>query len=360
MDIIPLEIFTIIKKFSNEHDKSSLRLLSHKFYKWTNHYYETDVFKFKSYRHFNEYLKYRGYTPFYSEFNSIHFYEMISFKQFFPESYQKIVKCNIIDGTRCLETDTIELPDSIKQLTINYNCRIVKLPENLKYLKIGFSYNYKLPPLPDKLEELLLMLDYNHPIYKFPKNLKKLILSNCYNHPIDKFPKHLRELQIGKSYSYQLPELPKSLIHLTYMSNHIDLPQLPDSLNILHIGRNQYLNNLPTNLKSLYLMNNYNTELYNLPSSLQYLYLSYMYDKYLPELPEGLKILDLGLFYNKPIIKLPESLERINLSMRYEHPLPNIPKSLTVIRMDKDYCYKPTDYNITIEYINLPLSHNIS
>jgi hypothetical protein len=357
MNNIPLEIFSMIKQYCNNQDKSKLRLLSRKFYKWTNHYYETDIFKFNSYTNYHQYLKYRGYSPFYSEFSSIHFYEMLSFKQFFPESYNKILKCNIIDGPICIESDTIELPEGLTHLTINYNCKINKLPDKLTYLKVGFSYDRRLPPLPENLEELLLMLDYNHKIEKFPKNLKKIVLSNCYNHKIDKFPKKLRELQIGKSYSHSLPELPNSLIYFSYASNHIDLPYLPDNINILHIGRDQNIERLPSKLKSLYLMNRFNSELPDLPETLEYLYLSYMYDKYLPVLPEGLKILDLGLFYNKPIIKLPESLERINLSMRYEHPLPNIPKSLKFIKMDKNYSYKHLITNAVIEYINLPTSH---
>lgn len=212
------------------------------------------------------------------------------------------------------------LPDNITHLELpnNYNEPLLKLPNNLKILKLGLRYNQNIN-LPEGLEQFICVYEHmdlwNQNIV-YPKSLKKLILGNKFNQPLDNLPPNLETLMINSYiFNHPLDNLPYNLKHLIIIScSNFDksLDNLPATLkSLVIIGKyDQPLDNLPIKLKTLIIHSEYSHSLNNLPLDLQYLSLvfySFQYDYTFDNLPPNLEYI---------IIKLIASYENKNIIMK--------------------------------------------
>lgn len=102
--------------------------------------------------------------------------------------------------------------------------------------------------------------------------------------------------------------------------------------NAIHFDNdyNLPLDNLPNNIKCLYIGKNFNQSLDNLPNEVISIifHKGSIFDKPLDFLPLGLKALHLGLFYNCPLDNLPENLEEFSVPYHFTHSMINFPKNL--------------------------------
>lgn len=127
-------------------------------------------------------------------------------------------------------------------LSFQYNQPITRLPNKLKYLKLGRRFNNILPSIfPKNLTSLILNTYYKTSI-DIPHNLKHLNLGHRYNHKIDlSLLPNLEVLHLTHCYSHRLDNLSHKLIELD-----LGFAQ-SESTNIIHL----------TNLKKLTIYNDY-------------------------------------------------------------------------------------------------------
>ena len=148
---------------------------------------------------------------------------------------------------------------------------------NLHKLTFGYTFNQPLQNSLSKLSNLCkLTLGHNFDqIINIPFNIKYLKL-NCNNQNI-----------------------------IDYLHNNIEELELYSNFNL-------ELNNLPTSIKKIIILNNrYNWELNNLPNSIEYIQLPIFYDKKILNIPSKLKVIKcskdykyINDFINYQVIKL--------------------------------------------------------
>jgi hypothetical protein len=182
-----------------------------------------------------------------------------------------------------------------------------------------------------------------------------IITGNCLL-KLDNIPTNVKMIYITTSMNYEHPlhNLPSELEHLTidttYYNNTLDY--LPASLKTLFLygSSNIPLNNLPSGLLELSVGGRYNEPLDNLPRNLKVLILSEFYQKQLVNLPPGLKELYIGSDYYLPITNLPDSIEDLTISGNPQYiELPSNLKTFS-IGFESSYFVELVD---SIEEINL-------
>ena len=62
---------------------------------------------------------------------------------------------------------------------------IDNLPNNLRYLLLGYSFNHSIDSLPDSITHLHLGPSFSQPVNKLPKNLIVLGIYHNYNFLLD-------------------------------------------------------------------------------------------------------------------------------------------------------------------------------
>jgi len=121
----------------------------------------------------------------------------------------------------------IEIPDFIENLQISY-CKVDKLPNSVKSLKLIEIDNIVLPEFLEKLET-------DNYIDILPKTLKELKLNVRNKIPLDNLP-NLRKLELHSSCIQQLDFLPNTLEELIIKISRRgeqELLNLPNSIRIL-------------------------------------------------------------------------------------------------------------------------------
>lgn len=137
----------------------------------------------------------------------------------------------------------------------------------------------------------------------------------------------------------ECPEIPNNVKTLYLSGNTIEDFDLPDSIEVLDISRNQCITitNLPENLIELYANNNHIELVDWFPDNLQIIMLQGNSLKELPDLPRNL----LSLFVGKNMLEklpiLPEKLENMDISYNKLRDCPGLPGKLKHIWCHANY-----------------------
>jgi len=151
------------------------------------------------------------------------------------------------------------LPNSIEYLEFgnNFNQSLTYLPSGLKKITFGFNFNYSIGDnLPNSIEYLEFGFNFNNTITKYPSNLKILKFGRNYSLETNNLPNGLIELEINERFNNKLSNLPPTLEILKFNElseySNIDKLELPDSIRILQVGKNQKIcciKNIPKSLE---------------------------------------------------------------------------------------------------------------
>lgn len=265
-----------------------------------NYWIWNDIFVFKP--EFNSNLE--KYVNLISKYDKIIFSEFSSFddtKKMYEESFlNKIIIYNYHDMNASLFNENIDiLPNNIKYLILGYdfNQQIKKLPNDLEILIFSYSFNNKIFSFPQKIQKLYFGNKFNQDIV-VPSTLKYLFLGYDFNKKII-FNENLTHLGLSKNFSQNL-DLPFNVIFLDLelsKTNSNILDNLPDSIETLVISGyskdEHYMDNLPTSITNLIINNEYfNSQLNNLPNSIKYLRLNPEYCQKFEKIPKNLKIIE--------------------------------------------------------------------
>ncbi len=95
------------------------------------------------------------------------------------------------------------------------------------------------------------------------------------------------------------------------------------------IFNNDSINNLPSNITSLTMGNDFNCEIHTFPQTLTYLEFGYAFNQsFANEFPQTLKYLKFGHNFNKSIKIFPHELEHLEFGYAFNRKITNLPKSL--------------------------------
>ncbi len=163
------------------------------------------------------------------------------------------------------------------------------------------------------------------------KNLK--ILSISYNQitKLENLPSQLNSLYIRSNQITKLENLPSQLKSLDIRDNQITkLEKLPSQLNLLDIGSNEItkLEKLPSQLNSLDISFNQVIKLENLPSQLNSLNISSNEITKLENLPSQLNSLNISSNEITKLENLPSQLNSLDISSNQITKLENLPSQL--------------------------------
>lgn len=345
-----------------------------------------------------------------------------------------------------------EFPDTIIFLEISCNCSLagIILPKYLKKLRFGKNFNQSLEnvELPDSLE-ILEFADYKNSLFsvKLPKNLKKIINKSTiitrtlYSLPFF-LPKNVKKINLGSEYSYKnnafvFPKTLKKLAISGNLNNKIiftemydelkrlksleildkiefAINKLPDNIKKLklpfdydstktsvilptklehltisgNVCNESIINNLPTTIKSLEIINNLDFELGIISSSLNKIFLNFTptettqnpknkklngpfviiaYKKNIMAsevkniiFPNSVKKIIFSDEFNCsiPMIKLPEELEKLKISGKKcnEQIINNLPQSLQSLEIvvDLEFELNSLPFSLKHLFINVP------
>ncbi len=163
----------------------------------------------------------------------------------------------------------------------------------------------------------ICLSDDNHDKITFYPWIKNLYIQN-YKYELDNLPDNLYKLVVDDNTNLSLNNLPLNLKQLFLYNCNCKIDNLPENLEYLHISGYEYnhsMDNLPNNLQSLVLyIAILNSKLDYLPPNLKYLKLARGYDYTLDNLPDKLEKLEISIYYNKMFNKLPKSLKEIVIS----------------------------------------------
>lgn len=251
------------------------------------------------------------------------------------------------------------IPPQIVSLILSqdYNYPLDNLHCNLKQLLLAYNYNQPLDYLPINLEILRVGSYYTQDLYNLPKSLKTLILNNIPHINLDlpnlttlylnfNNDKNLENIENTDNFSNQVNNLNKTLKELVLSSNifstrYINMNIL-ENFNVLeHLNIGNYKNRIekfPPNLKHL-ILDSYCHVLDNLPDTIEILEIGYECYLDLNYLPKNLKILDMGENIECNIlVNYPESLEELKIIET--HPQKN----------ELDLIYKNFKITMIIDY----------
>lgn len=235
----------------------------------------------------------------------------------------------------------LKLPKNIKYIKLNnhYNKEPNYIPNSVTHLIFGINFNSNIDNLPFSIEYLVLNHKFNKPIDNLPGALKKLIFNSIseFNQNLDNLPNFLEYLFLPSQYSKKLDNLPNFLIHIEINSIYdFPLNNLPNSIEKI----NYYLSNKNNNNNNdnYYVPNNYRVEKINYKDNL---YVENVFVKF----PKKLKYLDLT--HCNKLNFLSEYVEYKLLNNVNQHvkkdivkktqPLDNLPDELRVIKFPLNY-----------------------
>ena len=144
---------------------------------------------------------------------------------------------------------------------------------------------------------------------------------NC-NDNVDNLPENIRVLFLGQKFQQKIDHLPCNLLKLTiwgYFNNEI--------------------NYLPKTLQTLIFQNYsfFNQPIDHLPDGLEYLELGHNFNQPINKLPSNLKILKFGYCFNQEVDKLPQSLREIHFGFSFDKNIDELPKNIEVITIHQKY-----------------------
>lgn len=116
------------------------------------------------------------------------------------------------------------------------------------------------------------------------KTIKSIYFGSCFDHPIDCLPNNIEKIIFDIDSVF-----------------------------------NQQINNLPVNLKEIYLGNHFNQPVNCLPSSLTKIIFGISFNQSLDNLPNGLEELVLGIGFLQKLENLPSSIKKINIFDLYPY-----------------------------------------
>lgn len=200
-----------------------------------------------------------------------------------------------------------KLPPNLKYLNCSKNDLIgIALPDKLEYLdasnnRLGYILGVEvIKKLPPSLTYVNLSNNrYLHELPNLPDSLESLIIggNNYYTKTLPTLPPRLKVLSCYNFGLVKLPALPESLTYLDFFGNSIkSISNIPKNLTYLNCGGNQLLNlpNLPENLSYLNCSVNQLTTLPDLPKTLIYLNCSSNKLTLLPNIPDNVVYLNFG------------------------------------------------------------------
>lgn len=138
--------------------------------------------------------------------------------------------------------------------------------------------------------------------------------------------------------------------HLYWNSSTIVINNIP--INIIYIqytGQLNIVDYLPSNLKYLSLVGEFNHPIDNLPSTIKFLIFGSKFNHPINNLPFGLEKIWFGSEFTQCVDYLPETLIYIELSSYYPNDISNLPIGIQQIKLDRKYELK----NNRIETIKL-------
>ncbi len=150
--------------------------------------------------------------------------------------------------------------------------------------------------------EIDIKCEIKEKINYFPENITHLTLHK-YNFPVDNLPTNLKYLSLVNNYSHPLNNLPNGLEILIFQNT--------ESYYRTGIRFSQTLENLPENLKILYLSDNYVGSSLNFPVRLKEIAIQGNISFDLSELPQGVEKVVFGQLVKIPIINLNLSIKEL-------------------------------------------------
>lgn len=152
-------------------------------------------------------------------------------------------------------------------------------------------------------------------------------------------PPNLKELWIDNNKIEVIENLPESLISLNVAYNNIKkIPNLPKNLKFLYIDYNKVENidNLPNSIVHLYITNNKNIKrIHKLPESLTMLFANNCSIEYIKSFPKNLQYIYLNDNNLESIPNLPNNVVRLNVQENPIQTLPTIPPSMKELLYDE-------------------------
>jgi hypothetical protein len=160
---------------------------------------------------------------------------------------------------------------------------ISKIIWDIKSVYFGDNFNQNIDGLifPDEIESICFSRNFNQSLDNviFPKNLKKIYFGGEYNLPVDKIklPDSVYLIAFYSKFNQSLEKLkfPKDLHTLELglefnQSLDLDFPENFSTIKICNTSNDITVNNLPKNLKNLYI-GNLTKPLINLPIGLKFI-----------------------------------------------------------------------------------------
>lgn len=217
--------------------------------------------------------------------------------------------------------DHINFPDCIRHITFgrsfNQSFKYVKFPSKLKILEINGVYNQPLDDVefPDSLIIIAIGGWFNHSLdkVKFPANLQDFSLRGKFEKSLENvlFPVGLEILEVSCLFTGPLPSLPDTVKHLVVDGSS-------------DICLDTYV--FPTNLLSLNLGD-------------------FFSDQSLKQLPDSLEVLNLGRKFLGPLLTIPKNVYDLGLSVDYELQIKDeILAQLKFIKVSEKYPFLPMIY----------------
>lgn len=165
----------------------------------------------------------------------------------FPNPYNQYMCSkfnNQIDNT---------LPENIKYLQLGYsfNQSVDNLGSGLEDIVFGYEFNQRVENLPFTIKSLIFGYSFNQTVDNIPCSIIRLELSYSFNQKLDDLPIGLEILVIGKNFSHNINCLPQTLVHLEikskyynddyYNKNLLNICALPKNLEtIIFIDKNKW------------------------------------------------------------------------------------------------------------------------
>ena len=245
---------------------------------------------------------------------NLHFCDQI---MTFNEKINKFVKLKYI----CFEklfNQQINYPNELFYIKYGdvFNQPIYNLPSKLQILIFGHNFNQSVDYLPSKLEILIFGFSFNQSVDNLPCSIKFIHFGNNFNQNVDFLPESLLILHLGNMFNQPIDNLPISLVELFFWTNEFISNQKKEfKINeLINININEILNKSNKNdiqMKYLFYsileLNNGNLfshPIDNLPNNIKYLYLHPTYNNNINKLPTNLIVLSLGFQAFYPIEKL--------------------------------------------------------
>ncbi len=180
---------------------------------------------------------------------------------------------------------------------------------------------------------------------EYPKTLEKITFVNILREPINNLPAYLKELDLGHNKNFS--NLPENLTHLSL--SYYDIKTNGKLSNkITHLSLNcdlgidfdsEFIDNLPENLISLTLDNNFNQPIKKFPKNLKKLIMlgNRNYPINIIDLPNTITELTLGYYFNKSVDNLPTSIEKLILGNYFNQPVNNLPCGIKELTFGTDF-----------------------